>query len=101
MVYENRNLISNYSAAITQSTTFAAEASIQNVPTLLISKAERGFLSELKTRNVPIIVNQNGVYYKAWFKGDYFARLAQMYQRLKFDYTSKNLQELIFSGCKW
>ena len=53
--WELCNLISNYSAAITQSTTFAAEASIQNVPTLLISKAERGFLSELKTRNAPLI----------------------------------------------
>ena len=34
-------------------------------------------------------------------EGDYFARLAQMDKRLKFDYTCKNLQELIFSGCKW
>ena len=34
-------------------------------------------------------------------KGDYFARLAQMDKRLKFDYTCKNLQEVIFSGCKW
>tara|TARA_Y100000389_G_C17453818_1_gene516669 strand:- start:556 stop:1047 length:492 start_codon:yes stop_codon:yes gene_type:complete len=33
--------------------------------------------------------------------GDYFARLAQMDHRLKFDYTCKNLQELIYSGCKW
>ena len=35
-------------------------------------------LNLLKTRNVPIIVNQNGVYYKAWFKGDYFARNQSM-----------------------
>ena len=34
-------------------------------------------------------------------KGDYFARLAQMDKRLKFDYTCKNIQEVIFSGCKW
>jgi len=53
--WELCNLISNYSAAITQSTTFAAEASIQNIPTLLISKAERGFLSELNLRNAPLI----------------------------------------------
>lgn len=33
--------------------------------------------------------------------GDYFARLAQLEHRLKFDYTCKNLQEVIFSGCKW
>lgn len=34
-------------------------------------------------------------------KGDYFARLAQMEQRLKFDFTCKDLQEVIYSGCKW
>lgn len=34
-------------------------------------------------------------------EGDYFARLTQMEQRIKFDYTCKNLQEIIFSGCKW
>lgn len=33
--------------------------------------------------------------------GDYFARLANLSQRLKFDYTCKNLQELIFSKAKW
>lgn len=33
--------------------------------------------------------------------GDYFARLASLNQRLKFDYTCKNLQELIYSGAKW
>lgn len=53
--WELCNIISNYSAVITQSTTFAAEASIQNIPTLLISKAERGFLSELNSRKKPII----------------------------------------------
>tara|TARA_Y100001938_G_C8065314_1_gene419813 strand:- start:705 stop:1196 length:492 start_codon:yes stop_codon:yes gene_type:complete len=35
------------------------------------------------------------------YKGDYFARLTQMEQRIKFEYTCKNLQEVIFSGCKW
>lgn len=34
-------------------------------------------------------------------QGDYFARLASLETRLKFDYTCKNLQELIYSGCKW
>ena len=53
--WELCNIISNYSAAITQSTTFAAEALIQDIPTLLISKAERGFLSELNNRNAPLI----------------------------------------------
>ena len=34
-------------------------------------------------------------------EGDYFARLANLDQRLKFDYTCKNLQELIYSKAKW
>ena len=29
-------------------------------------------------------------------EGDYFARLASLDQRLKFDFTCKNLQELIY-----
>lgn len=33
--------------------------------------------------------------------GDYFARLATLETRLRFDYTCKNLQELIYSGCRW
>tara|TARA_B100001123_G_scaffold383891_1_gene456244 strand:+ start:604 stop:1542 length:939 start_codon:yes stop_codon:yes gene_type:complete len=53
--WELCNLISNYSAVITQSTTFAAEASIQKIPTLLISRAERGFLTELISRKLPLI----------------------------------------------
>jgi len=53
--WELCNLISNYSAVITQSTTFASEASIQKIPTLLISKAKRGFISELLSRNAPLI----------------------------------------------
>ena len=32
----------------------------------------------LKKRNIPIILNQNGVYYKSWFKGDYFSRNQSM-----------------------
>ncbi len=53
--WELHNLISNYYSVITQSTTFAAEAVIQNIPTLLISKAKRGFLSELISRKAPLI----------------------------------------------
>ncbi len=53
--WELCNIISNYSAVITQSTTFAAEASIQSIPTLLISKAKRGFISELISRDAPLI----------------------------------------------
>ena len=53
--WELCNLISQYSSVITQSTTFAAEAAIQNIPTLLFSKAKRGFLSELLSRNKPLI----------------------------------------------
>lgn len=33
--------------------------------------------------------------------GDYFARLATLDKRLRFDYTCKDLQELVYSGCKW
>lgn len=33
--------------------------------------------------------------------GDYFARLLQLNQRLQFDYTCKNLQDLIFTSSKW
>lgn len=53
--WEFCSIISNYSAVITQSTTFAAEASIQKIPTLLISKAKRGFISELISRGSPLI----------------------------------------------
>jgi len=31
-------------------------------------------LNLLKRKKIPIIVNQNGVYYKSWFKGNYLAR---------------------------
>lgn len=34
-------------------------------------------------------------------QGDYFARLAQMNQRLKFDTTCANLQQLIVSKIRW
>jgi len=34
-------------------------------------------------------------------QGDYFARLAQMNQRLKFDITCSNLQQLIVSKIRW
>jgi hypothetical protein len=33
--------------------------------------------------------------------GDYFARLMQLEHRLDFDYTCKNLQDLIFTNSKW
>ena len=33
--------------------------------------------------------------------GDYFARLLQLENRLTFDYTCKNLQDLVFTGSKW
>ena len=34
-------------------------------------------------------------------EGDYFARLAKLDKRLRFDYTCKDMQELIYSKCKW
>lgn len=33
--------------------------------------------------------------------GDYFARLLQLEHRVVFDYTCKNLQDLLFTGAKW
>lgn len=33
--------------------------------------------------------------------GDYFGRLLQLEKRLAFDYTCKNLQDLIFTESKW
>lgn len=33
--------------------------------------------------------------------GDYFARLLQLEHRVDFDYTCKNLQDLIFTNSKW
>ena len=33
--------------------------------------------------------------------GDYFARLAQLNKRIEFDYTCKDLQQLVYSGAKW
>jgi len=33
--------------------------------------------------------------------GDYFARLATLEKRLRFDFTCKDLQELVYAGCKW
>ena len=35
-------------------------------------------LNILKKRKIPIILNQNGVYYKSWFKGIYLARNESM-----------------------
>ena len=40
---------------MTQSVTLASEACIQGVPTLLISKAKRGFLDFLESNNYPLI----------------------------------------------
>lgn len=33
--------------------------------------------------------------------GDYFGRLLQLEKRIKFDYTCKNLQDLLFTQPKW
>ncbi len=35
-------------------------------------------LNLLKKRKIPIILNQNGVFYKSWFKGNYLARNESM-----------------------
>jgi hypothetical protein len=33
--------------------------------------------------------------------GDYFYRLLQLEHRITFDYTCKNLQDILFTGSKW
>ena len=33
--------------------------------------------------------------------GDYFSRLLEMENRIKFDYTCKNIQDVIYSRVKW
>tara|TARA_R110001592_G_scaffold177592_7_gene417913 strand:- start:121 stop:582 length:462 start_codon:yes stop_codon:yes gene_type:complete len=35
------------------------------------------------------------------FGGDYFMRLLQMEQRISFDYTCGNLQDLVLANCRW
>jgi len=42
--------LTKYSGVVTQSVTLASESAIQGVPTLLVSKAKRGFIEYLNTR---------------------------------------------------
>jgi len=48
----------SFDGVITQSVTLASEAAIQGVPTLLISKAERGFIDEIQKMGLPIHVER-------------------------------------------
>lgn len=47
--------LAQYAGVITQSTTLAAEAAFANVPTLLISAAERGFIEQAQRDGMPLI----------------------------------------------
>lgn len=51
--------LKSYDGIITQSVTLASEAAIQGVPTLLLTKAKRGFLNELQKMGLPIHI-ENG-----------------------------------------
>lgn len=51
--------LKSYDGVITQSVTLASEAAIQGVPTLLLTKAKRGFLNELQKMGLPIHI-ENG-----------------------------------------
>ena len=47
--------LASYAGVITQSTTLAVEAASTNVPTLLVSAAERGFIDHARRRGMPLI----------------------------------------------
>lgn len=51
-----------YDGVFTQSVTLASEAVIQGVPTLLVSKAERGFLDRLKEMGLPLHIERGGTF---------------------------------------
>ena len=50
----------DHHAVLTQSTTLAAEAAAQNVPTLLVSRAERGYLDRVQTEGLPLFRVRTG-----------------------------------------
>ena len=54
--WELDKVISSCDGVITQSVTLASEAVILNVPTLLVSKAKRGFLDRLQANGYPLFI---------------------------------------------
>jgi hypothetical protein len=59
---------------------------IYDVDTIRVIKKSDSIIQTLDNKNL---------------QGDYFARLLQLENRITFDYTCKNLQEVILSGVKW
>ena len=53
--WELDKLIAASDGVITQSVTLASEACLLGIPTLLISKAQRGFLDVLERENYPLL----------------------------------------------
>ena len=53
--WELDKLIASSDGVITQSVTLASEACLLGIPTLLISKAQRGFLDVLERENYPLL----------------------------------------------
>lgn len=64
-------VISKSDGVITQSVTLASEAAILGVPTLLVSKAKRGFLQKLQDDGYPIFITENASesVYASWLAG--------------------------------
>lgn len=51
--------LAQYSGVITQSTTLAVEAAYANVPTLLISAAQRGFVDQARRSGMPLVQSRS------------------------------------------
>ncbi len=64
-------VISNSDGVITQSVTLASEAAILGVPTLLVTKAKRGFLKRLQDDGYPIFITESASesVYASWLAG--------------------------------
>jgi len=58
--------LSDVDGVITQSTTFAAEAALLGVPTLLVSRAERGFLDRILDEGWPLFRHRAPCEGEAW-----------------------------------
>ena len=74
--WELDKVMSSCDGVITQSVTLASEAVILNVPTLLISKAERGFLDRLASNGYPLFRWRGDLEKKDEITSQFFAGLA-------------------------
>ncbi len=60
------DVLSEVDGVITQSTTFAAEAALLGVPTLLVSRAERGYLDRVEDEGWPLFRHRGPCEGEAW-----------------------------------